>query len=85
MTVSLLVEVPEALHDSLKAFMEQRPDYDQDRAFTAGIALFLLQNGQHSSTAVRSYYDTTLGNRQHHHRKAARAYLDATYGQRGEA
>ena len=70
MTVSLLVEVPEALHDSLKAFMRQYNDYDQDRAFTAGLALFLLQHRTGRTGSKR---------------QAARAYLDATYGPRGEA
>jgi hypothetical protein len=43
-TVSLLVEVPEVLHESLRMYLEMRPDWDQDRVFTAALSLFLLQN-----------------------------------------
>lgn len=69
MTVSLLVEVPEELHDSLKAFMALRPDYDQDRAFTAGLALFLLQ------------HRTELGGNGSQ-RQAARSFLNTLFGRR---
>jgi hypothetical protein len=43
-TVSLLVEVPEILHESLRTYLEMRPDWDQDRVITAALSLFLLQN-----------------------------------------
>jgi hypothetical protein len=72
MTVSLLIEVPEELHDSLKTFMAHRPDYDQDRAFTAGLSLFLMQ------------HRTELGHNGSQ-RKAARSFLNAVFGRRGEA
>ena len=39
-TVSLLVEVPEVLHDSLKHYLEIRPDWDQDRVFAAALSLY---------------------------------------------
>jgi Protein of unknown function (DUF2811) len=42
--VSLLVEIPESLHQSFMTFLEARPDWDQDRVFSAAISLFLLQN-----------------------------------------
>jgi hypothetical protein len=54
MTVSLLIEVPEELHDSLKTFMEHRPDYDQVRAFTAGLSLFLMQHRTEMVTTVHN-------------------------------
>ncbi|NJP10046.1 MAG: DUF2811 domain-containing protein [Leptolyngbyaceae cyanobacterium RU_5_1] len=41
--VSLLVEIPEILHESLGNYLEMRPDWDQDRVITAALSLFLLQ------------------------------------------
>ncbi|UBF25767.1 DUF2811 domain-containing protein [Kovacikia minuta CCNUW1] len=65
-TVSLLVEIPEVLHESLKNYLELRPDWDQDRVLTAALSLFLLQNrgtdpapeNAHQRQASRIYLDT---------------------------
>ncbi len=65
MPISLFVEIPETLHQSLATFLDNRPEWDQDRVFSAAISLFLLQNrlpGQGSD------------------RQAARIYLDALFG-----
>lgn len=67
MTVSLLVEVPESLHNALSQFLEVRPDWDQDRAIEVALALFLLQN--RSSNVGES-------------RATARVYLDAMFKSR---
>ena len=45
-TVSVLAEIPEELHESLKGFLETHPTWDQDRVYSAALSLFLLQNGQ---------------------------------------
>ncbi|KAM3098089.1 DUF2811 domain-containing protein [Phormidesmis sp. 146-35] len=42
--VSILVEIPETLHQSFLSYLEARPDWDQDRVFSAALSLFLLQN-----------------------------------------
>ncbi|NJR50881.1 MAG: DUF2811 domain-containing protein [Leptolyngbyaceae cyanobacterium CSU_1_3] len=42
--VSILVEIPETLHQSFLNYIESRPDWDQDRVFSAALSLFLLQN-----------------------------------------
>lgn len=42
--VSLLVEIPEDLHQGFLRFLDSRPDWDQDRVMTAALSLFLLQN-----------------------------------------
>lgn len=47
MTVSLLVEIPEPLHQSIQNYLEQFPTCDQDELFTTAIALF-LQSQPHS-------------------------------------
>lgn len=67
-TVSLLVEVPEVLHDSLKHYLDIRPDWDQDRVFAAALSLFLLQN-----RSADSFPEP------HNHRQASRIYLDALF------
>lgn len=68
-SISLLIEVPEALHDALSEFLVSRPDWDQDRAMETALALFLLQN--------RSSSDSSNSGR-----KAARVYLDALFKSR---
>jgi hypothetical protein len=39
-SVSILTEIPEELHESLKSYLETHPDWDQDRVFTAALSLF---------------------------------------------
>lgn len=67
-TVSLLVEVPEVLHESLRNYLEMRPDWDQDRVFTAALSLFLLQNRGLDSSPEKL-----------HQRQASRIYLDTMF------
>ena len=59
-TVSILAEIPEDLHRSLKGFIETHPAWDQDRVYAAALSLFLLQNGhsQGDHTPSRIYLDT---------------------------
>ncbi|MBV6622971.1 MAG: DUF2811 domain-containing protein [Rivularia sp. (in: Bacteria)] len=57
-TVSLYAVVPEALHESLKNYLETHPDWDQDRVLTAALSLFLLQNGDSDRQAARVYLET---------------------------
>lgn len=56
--ISMLSEIPEDLHGSLSSFLENHPDWDQDRVFSAAISLFLLQNGRKDKTTSRIYLDT---------------------------
>lgn len=57
-TVSILAEIPEELHDSLKSYLEGHPDWDQDRVFAAALSLFLLQNTGSDRRAARVYLDS---------------------------
>lgn len=57
-TISLVAEVPETLHESLKNYLETHPDWDQDRVLTAALSLFLLQNGDSDRRAARVYLET---------------------------
>jgi hypothetical protein len=64
-SISLFVEIPEVLHQSLSHFLDTRPDWNQDRVFAAAVSLFLLQNRLPDQTSDR---------------QAARIYLDALFG-----
>ncbi len=59
-SVSILAEIPEELHDSLKGFLETHPNWDQDRLYAAALSLFLLQNShtRGDQTPSRVYLDT---------------------------
>ncbi|MEM8604567.1 MAG: DUF2811 domain-containing protein [Cyanobacteria bacterium P01_H01_bin.121] len=56
--VSILAEIPEELHQSLKGYLETHPDWDQDRVFSAAVSLFLLQNGDSDRRAARVYLNS---------------------------
>lgn len=56
--VCILFEIPEDLQNSLSEFLDSHPSWDQDRAFSAAISLFLLQNGKKDKTTSRIYLDT---------------------------
>jgi hypothetical protein len=57
-TVSILAEIPETLHESLKQYLETHPDWDQDRVFSAALSLFLLQNSSSDRRVARVYLDS---------------------------
>ena len=67
--VAILSEIPEDLHTALRAFIETHPGWDQDRAFSAALSLFLLQNGHSNSLEDARNY-----------RRTARIYLDTQFG-----
>ena len=67
-SVSILAEIPEDLHYSLKNYLESHPMWDQDRVFAAALSLFLLQNeGSTTIEASQSY------------RACAKVYLEALF------
>jgi hypothetical protein len=61
-TVSILAEIPETLHESLKNYLETHPDWDEKRVLTAALSLFLLQNGESDRRAARVYLETLFHN-----------------------
>ncbi|MDJ0575905.1 MAG: DUF2811 domain-containing protein [Xenococcaceae cyanobacterium MO_234.B1] len=68
--VSILAEIPEELHQSLKSYLETHPTWDQDRVFAAALSLFLLQNsGGHNNETSQNY------------RTCARVYLETLFQQ----
>ncbi len=54
-TISLLAELPETLHGELAQYIEKNPDWDQNRAISVAISLFLNQGPSEKpvTTAVR--------------------------------
>lgn len=66
--VSILAEIPEELHFSLKSYLETHPHWDQDRVFAAALSLFLLQNN--STTTIEADQS---------HRACAKVYLEALF------
>ncbi len=66
--ISILAEIPEDLHESLKSYLERHPDWDQDRVFSAALSLFLLQNAEGTSPETSQNY-----------RRAARVYLETLF------
>lgn len=67
-SISLLVEIPEVLHEALTNYLELRPDWDQDRVLTAALSLFLLQN-RSGDAAIETGFQ----------RQASRIYLDSLF------
>lgn len=57
-SVSIVAEIPEELHSTLKSYLADHPDWDQDRVFSAALSLFLMQNSNGDRRAARVYLDT---------------------------
>ena len=67
-TVTVEVEIPKQLYESLTFFVESSQRFDWNTTFTGAIALFLLQNGTSSGPEASKSY-----------RLAARTYLDTIF------
>jgi hypothetical protein len=44
--VSLSIEIPQELHESLQRYLDEHPNWDQNRVLAAALSLFLLQHSQ---------------------------------------
>lgn len=66
-TISILAEIPEELHSSLKGYLESHPSWDQDRVFAAALSLFLLQNTVEKPAGASNY------------RACAKVYLESLF------
>ncbi|HIK15644.1 MAG TPA: DUF2811 domain-containing protein [Leptolyngbyaceae cyanobacterium M33_DOE_097] len=56
-TVSLLAEIPEGLHQAVAQYLDSHPTWDQDRLFAAAISLFLLQSGEEDRQTAQTYLE----------------------------
>lgn len=43
-SISILTEIPEELHESLQNYLDTHPNWDQDQVFAVALSVFLLQN-----------------------------------------
>ncbi len=68
--VSILAEIPEEIHQSLKSYLESHPNWDQDRVFAAALSLFLLQNNSSETPDSSQNY-----------RACAKVYLETLFQQ----
>jgi hypothetical protein len=57
-TVSILTEIPEELHESLKSYLETHPDWDQDRCLRRRCHCFCSKMEIVIARAVRVYLET---------------------------
>ena len=74
--ISILAEIPEALHESLKDYLDTHPNWDQDRVFAAALSLFLLQ---HQNNKINHINEQPLSSNQNH--RAVRVYLETLFQQ----
>ncbi len=57
--VSLLADIPQELHQQVKAFLDANPAWHQDDFVTCALSLFLMQVGNDTTSAARIYLDRT--------------------------
>ncbi|BBD63100.1 hypothetical protein NIES2109_59500 (plasmid) [Nostoc sp. HK-01] len=57
-TVSIFTEIPETLHECLKDYLQQHPEWDENRVLTAAVSLFLLQNADGDRRVAQVYLET---------------------------
>jgi hypothetical protein len=56
--ISLMVEIPEHVHEGLQAFLDQRTGWDQDLTFTAALTMFLSQESLGVSGMSQHFLET---------------------------
>jgi len=54
-TVFVIDELPSEISQHLQLFVEQRPDWTQERIMCSALALFLLQNGVRDQAVSQVY------------------------------
>ncbi len=59
--VSFQTELPCALQESMRSFIEKHPNWDQYRLIQAALAGFLVQNGVDSRNITRLYIGNMFG------------------------
>jgi len=58
--VSLLIDIPQDLHQRMTAFLDANPSWQQDDFATCALAMFLIQVGDSTTSAARIYLDRTF-------------------------
>jgi hypothetical protein len=67
-SVSILTDIPEALHESLQDYLETHTTWDQDRVIVAALSRFLLENEKTQLNPTSQTYIT-----------CARIFLETQY------
>ncbi|MEO0870258.1 MAG: DUF2811 domain-containing protein [Cyanobacteria bacterium J06642_11] len=60
-TVSLMIEIPEALYLSIQEYLNTHELWSQERVMQAALSLFLMQNGTNLPHVNRLYLDSLFG------------------------
>ena len=60
-TVSLMIEIPEALHMSIQEYLNTHELWSQERVMQAALSLFLMQNGSPQPHVNKLYLDSLFG------------------------
>jgi hypothetical protein len=56
--ISIFTEIPEQLHESLQQYLDNHPNWDQDRVFATALSLFLLRQESPSQETLSENYHT---------------------------
>lgn len=75
--ISILTEVPEELHQSLRNYLDTHPTWDQDQVITIALSLFLL-NSQARRFAADEHPEVSPDERSES-QSCAQAYLEALF------
>lgn len=67
-SVSILTDIPEALHESLQDYLETHGTWDQDRVIVAALSRFLLESEENQANPTSQNYLT-----------CARIYLETQF------
>ncbi|NEP63813.1 MAG: DUF2811 domain-containing protein [Symploca sp. SIO2G7] len=59
--VSLMIEIPETLHQSIQNYLDTHERWSQERVMQAALSLFLMQNGMNQPHVNRLYLDSLFG------------------------
>ncbi len=60
-TVSLMIEIPETLYQSIQDYLNTHDLWSQERVMQAALSLFLMQNGVNQPQVNRLYLDSLFG------------------------
>lgn len=60
-TVSLMIEIPETLHQSIQDYLNTHDLWSQERVMQAALSLFLMQNSVNQPQVNRLYLDSLFG------------------------
>mgnify|MGYP000297754617 CR=1 FL=1 len=60
-TVSIELEIPEALYNSVTEYVKSHEHWSQERVGQAALSLFLMQNGNNQPHVNEIYLDSLFG------------------------